>query len=94
MEPEEFAAIIKEIQEAAQICGHVSYDLTESEKASLVFRRSIFAVQDIAQWEVFTEENVRIIRPAYGLPPKKLKELLGHPAECSYSAGVPIFSLE
>lgn len=77
MEPEGFAAMVKDIRAAAEIRGRISYELTESEKASTVFRRSIFAVKDIAEGEAFTAENVRVIRPSCGLQPKYMSKLLG-----------------
>jgi len=89
MEPKEFADMVRDIRSAAQIRGRVSYDLTEAERASMVFRRSIFAVQDISKGDTFTKENLRVIRPAYGLPPKKYKGLLGKLAGQEYVAGTP-----
>lgn len=93
MEPEEFAEMVRNIRDAAQIRGRVSYELTEAEKASTVFRRSIFAVKDIKKGDVFTEENTRVVRPSYGLTPKNYKGLLGKEADRSYKAGEPIQSL-
>lgn len=90
MEPEEFAEMVRSICNAAQIRGRVSYELTKSEKASTVFRRSIFAVKDIQKGERFTAENIRVIRPSYGLVPKKYKSLLGDCSEQDYKAGKPI----
>ena len=58
MEPEEFAEMVRDARSAAQIRGRVSYELTESEKASTAFRRSIFAVRDIQEGEEFTAENI------------------------------------
>lgn len=90
MEPEEFAEMVRHIREAVQIRGRVNYELTESEKASTVFRRSIFAVRDIREGEVFTEENVRVIRPSYGIEPKEYKDLLGKHSKQNYKAGEPL----
>lgn len=94
MEPEEFSAMVQDVRAAAQIRGQATYDLTESEKASTVFRRSIFAVRDIAPGETFTEENVRVIRPAHGLPPKYYSALLGQQAKSRYAAGEPLLPAE
>jgi len=93
MEPQEFAEMVRDVRSAAQIRGRVSYELTEAEKASAVFRRSIFAVEDIREGECFTEENIRVIRPSYGLAPKKYKNLLGKPSKQAYRAGKPIQQL-
>lgn len=90
MEPDEFAEMVKRVRDAAAIRGEASYALTESEKASTVFRRSIFAVKDIQKGEPFTEENVRVIRPGYGRKPKHYDTLLQQTAKRAIPAGTPI----
>ena len=70
--------------------GDVKYARTESEEGSLVFRRSIFAVADIAKGEVLTSGNVRIIRPGHGLAPKHLPVVLGRRAAGFIPRGTPI----
>ena len=90
MEPAEFAGMVKDVRAAAEIRGHVSYELTESEKASTVFRRSLFAIQDIDQGDLFTQKNIGCIRPGYGARPKYLTELLGKTAENAILRGTPI----
>lgn len=90
MEPAEFAGMVKDARAAAEIRGHVSYELTESEKASTAFRRSIFAVRNIAEGEAFTKENVRVIRPNNGIRPQNLNMLLTKAARRSIKYGEPI----
>lgn len=90
MEPEEFATMVQDIRVAAQIRGRVSYELTAAEQASTVFRRSIFAVKDITSGEPFTENNIRIIRPGYGMKPKCFSALLEQKAEQDIERGTPI----
>ncbi len=90
MEPEEFARMAEELRTAGEIRGQVCYDLSPSEKASTVFRRSVFAVRDIARGELLTEENIRVIRPAYGLAPKYYPHILGRTALRDISYGEPI----
>ena len=90
MEPAEFAAMVRDIHDAVRIRGQVTYELTESEKASTVFRRSVFAVQDIQKGEQFTTENIRCIRPGYGTSPKYYMELLGKPAKKTTFRGSPL----
>lgn len=90
MEPAEFAAMVRDIRDAVRIRGQVTYELTESEKASTVFRRSVFAVQDIQKGEQFTTENIRCIRPGYGTSPKYYMELLGKPAKKTTFRGSPL----
>jgi len=70
--------------------GTVSYDASEREKASRVFRRSLFVVKDVEAGEEFTEENVRSIRPGYGLPPKYLTTVIGRSAAQRIKRGTPV----
>lgn len=90
MEPEEFAKMVADCKIAASIRGCVSYELTEAEKASTVFRRSIFAVRNITAGETFTSDNVRCIRPGYGLKPKYYDKLLHKMSKKEYQRGEPI----
>lgn len=90
MEPDEFKAMVDDIRIAEKAKGVVSYDVSANEKESMVFRRSIFAVKDIKKGETFTEDNIRIIRPGYGLKPKYFKEVLGKHAICDIKRGTPI----
>lgn len=94
MEPDEFAGMVRDVRAAAKICGRVSYELTDAEKASTVFRRSVFAVRDIVEGEAFTEDNVRVIRPAYGMMPKEYGNLLNQLARRNYTRGEPILYAE
>ena len=90
LEPEEFKAMVKSVREAEKALGEVSYDLTEKMKKSSEFSRSLFVVKDIKAGEVFTEENIRSIRPGYGLPPKYLKDILGKRATQDIKKGTPL----
>ena len=64
--------------------------MTEVEQKSLVFRRSIYVASDIAEGELFSESNLRIVRPGDGAPPWLLDILLGRKARKSYSKGTPL----
>ena len=86
--------MVKDIRSVAQIRGQVCYERTDAEKASMVFRRSVFAVKDIPKGEAFTKENIRIIRPGYGARPKEYNGLIGQLANQNYTAGDPISSME
>lgn len=77
MEPAEFAAMVSSTRQALAAVGRPTYELSEQEKAQLRGRKSLYAVKDIAEGEAFTSENVRSIRPAYGLAPKYLDDLIG-----------------
>lgn len=90
MEPHEFAAMVQCVKEAAKLRGNASYEPCESEKASMVFRRSLFVVKDVKQGELLTTDNVRCIRPGYGMKPKFLNEVLGKRAAGAIVRGTPL----
>ncbi len=90
LEPEEFKMMVKSVREVEKASGNVSYELTEKMKKSRELSRSLFVVKDMRAGEPFTEENVRSIRPAYGLPPKYLKEVLGKRATKDIKRGTPL----
>lgn len=90
MEIAEFAQMVEDVRNAVRIKGKATYALTEHEKSSLKYRRSLVAVKPIAEGEVFTEENVRSIRPAIGIKPKYYSELMGKQAKRTYLFGEPI----
>lgn len=77
MNEKEFGTMVKRIRATEDCLGKVSYELSELSKKSRKFSRSLFAVQDINKGEVFTEENVRSIRPGDGISPKYISEILG-----------------
>jgi pseudaminic acid synthase len=77
---EEFTAMVKSVREAEQAIGIVDYHLTPKQKSGREFSRSLYVVKDIAEGEVFTKENVKSIRPGYGLHPKHYQQLLGKKA--------------
>jgi N-acetylneuraminate synthase len=89
-EPDEFAAMVQAVRAVEQVLGKVSYDLTEKEETSKVFRRSLFVVQDMEQGERFTSVNVRSIRPAHGLHTRFLDQVLGRRAAVSIARGTPL----
>ena len=90
MEPAEFSNMVESIRQVEKAKGVISYDVSDSEKDSIVFRRSIFAVKDIKQGERFSEENIRVIRPGYGLKPKYYDSVLGQHANCNIAYGTPL----
>lgn len=90
MEPEEFKQMAEQVRQAEKAIGTVSYGVSRQEKSNLAFRRSIFAVKDIKAGEIFTEENIRIIRPACGMPPKYYNSVLGQRALQDLSRGTPL----
>lgn len=77
LEPTELEALVIESERAWQSIGKVSYGPNEAEKKSMIFRRSIYVVEDLKVGETLTEKNIRCIRPGYGLPPKYFEILIG-----------------
>jgi N-acetylneuraminate synthase len=90
LEPQEFKTVVEAIRTAGEAMGGVHYEVSEQEAKSRVFRRSLFVVKDMKTGETFTEENVRSIRPGYGLAPKHLKEVLGRRAAQNIQRGTPL----
>jgi pseudaminic acid synthase len=90
LEPHELKALVVETERAWQGLGSVTYGASDSEKASLQFRRSLYIVKDVKAGEPFTKENVRAIRPGFGLPPKFIDEVLGKTARVDLKRGTPL----
>ena len=90
MEPQEMAQLVIETERAWQAMGKVQNGPTEKEKASLVFRRSLYVVNDVKAGEKFTAQNVRAIRPGYGIAPKFYDEVIGKTAKRDITRGTPL----
>jgi len=90
LEPAELATLVQETERAWQAMGEVRYGPTEAEHASLQFRRSIYVTSEIAPGELFTHENLRVIRPGHGAPPHLYEQLMGRPARRAYQPGTPL----
>jgi len=89
-EPHEFKEMVDAIRVTEEALGKVSYEITEKQRESRVFRRSLFVVKDIKEGEKFTEENVRSIRPGYGLHTRYLEVILGRKAKNDIAKGTPL----
>lgn len=90
LEPDEFAEMVRAVLDAQSAIGEVSYEVTPAQESARKSRRSLFAVADITQGEVFTPLNVRSIRPGNGLLPKLLPEVLGQKALTDIAYGTPL----
>ena len=90
MEPAEFKQMVQDIRTAEAALGKVNYSLTEKERESVVFRRSLFVVKDMKAGELFTDANVRSIRPGNGLHPRFLDTVLGCKAIMDITRGTPL----
>jgi pseudaminic acid synthase len=87
LEPHQFKEMVDSVREIEKALGKVSYNLSPKIEKSRQFARSLYVAQDIKEGEKFTEDNIRSVRPGYGLHPKYLKEILKQKASKNYSFG-------
>ena len=90
MEPHELKMLVEETKRAWESLGQVSYGPTEAERESLIFRRSIYVAKDIKAGEVFTKENIRVVRPGLGLAPKYYETILDRLTSADLKKGTPL----
>ncbi|MFI5220316.1 MAG: pseudaminic acid synthase [Bacteroidia bacterium] len=90
LEPHELKNLIIESERAFFALGKISFEISESEKRSLRYKRSIYLVKDIKAGEVFTNENIRVIRPGDGLHPKHIESVIGKKAKSDLKRGEPL----
>ena len=90
MEPHEFAQLREETARAWQGLGRISYGATLGEAGSVMFRRSLYVVQDLKAGDALTRDNLRAIRPGFGLPPKFLDSLIGRRVNIDVKRGEPM----
>ena len=87
MDKTEFQDMIKDIRDVEKLIGKVDYSMTEKKKKSRQFSRSLYVAKDIKKGETFTEDNIRSVRPGYGMHPKYLGDILGKVAQKDYEFG-------
>lgn len=90
LEPAEMASLVVETERAWQAMGQVHYGVTEAERKSLVYRRSLYVTADMAPGDTFSRDNLRAIRPGLGLPPKHTDAVLGRRARAPIKRGTPL----
>jgi sialic acid synthase SpsE len=90
LELPEVRAMVEAIRTTEEALGQISYKVSDQEAKSRVFRRSLFVVKDLKKGEMFTEENVRSIRPGYGMHPRYLKDVLGKQVARDIRRGTPL----
>ncbi len=90
LEPDEFKLLVDDCRTAWRARGNVNYQQTASEQGNVRFRRSLYVVADIGEGEPFTRENVRSIRPGYGLAPKHLDGVLDRRASRNLTRGTAL----
>lgn len=90
MEPAEFKQMVLDVNMAAKAVGEVAYRVSEEERSNYAVRKSIFVSKDIKAGEILTPENIRVVRPGYGMSPKFYEEVLGRKALRDLSFGEPL----
>lgn len=90
LEPDEFTALVQECKRAAVALGKVTYGGTDKEQASRKYRRSLYIAEDMQAGDIFTQSNLRSVRPGFGLEPKYLPMLLGKPIKKAAAKGTAI----
>jgi pseudaminic acid synthase len=87
LDKQEFSDMIKAVRDTQKLLGNIDYSMAPKKKQSRQFSRSLYVSKDIKKGEVFTEENIRSVRPGYGMHPKYLKDILGIIATRNYEFG-------
>ncbi|KGK86069.1 pseudaminic acid synthase [Clostridium sp. HMP27] len=90
MEPHEFKQMVDDIRNVEKALGKISYTLSEKQKNSRQHSRSLFVVRDIKAGERFTEDNIRSIRPGFGVKTKYIKDIIGKTAKIDIGKGSPM----
>ena len=90
LDEKEFTQMVKAVRIAESMLGKVDYEMTEKKKKSKQFSRSLFIVSDVKKGDVITKDNVRSIRPGFGLHPKYYNEILGKPFKSDIERGTPL----
>lgn len=90
LEPDEFAALVRDCRDAWASLGRAHYDVLGSERGNIQFRRSLYVTADVAAGAVLTRDNVRSVRPGAGLPPADLDRVLGRVAARDLKRGEPL----
>ena len=87
LDKKEFSEMILAVRDTEKLLGKVDYSMTEKKKKSRQFSRSLYVAEDINRGEVFSEKNIKSVRPGYGMHPKHLQEILGKVARKNYKFG-------
>jgi len=90
IEPEELKSLVEESERAFLSLGSVQYGVQKAEENSVNYKRSLYVVNEIKAGEAFTKENIRVIRPGYGLSPKFYESILGKKSKTDLKAGTPL----
>ncbi|APY08480.1 pseudaminic acid synthase [Winogradskyella sp. J14-2] len=86
----EFTDMVKKVRDTEKLLGEVSYEISEKVRKNRKFARSLFVVNDVKKGDVISSENIRSIRPGYGLHPKYYNKILGKQFTCNVNRGEPL----
>ena len=90
LDEKEFTEMVKAVRKAEEMMGKVDYEMTEKKKKSRQFSRSLFVCENVKKGDTITKENIRSIRPGYGLHPKYYDEILGKTFSEDVQRGEPL----
>ncbi len=90
MTPSEFSSMVSDIRKVEKALGRITYGPSDQEQDNLKFRKSVFVIKDVNEGEPFTEENLKVIRPGFGLKPKYFQDVLGKSAVRALKRGTPL----
>ena len=90
LEPNELELLVIETKRAFESLGKISYGIVGEEEKSKIFRRSLYIAEDMNSGDIFTKDNLRIVRPGEGLKPKYYDKVLGRKVNCDVKKGHPV----
>lgn len=90
LDESEFKEMVDAVRKTEKMLGKVDYEMTDKKKKNRQFSRSLFIVNDVKEGEILTEQNVRSIRPGFGMHPKHYNEVLGKKFNSNYEKGTPL----
>lgn len=90
LDKDEFSQMVQAVRDTEKLLGKVDYSMTQKKEKNRCFSRSLYVCKDIKKGEIFSEKNIKSVRPGYGLHPKYLKDILGKTATTKLSYGTPI----
>ena len=90
LDPDDLSTLVDETNSAWQSLGEINYGISESEKSSLQFKRSLYIVKDMKKGQIITKSDIRAIRPGLGLPPKYIEKFIGKTIKNNIKKGTPL----
>ena len=87
LDKKEFSQMIQAVRDTEKLLGTINYSMTDKKKKSRQFSRSLYVAKDIKKGEILSEENIRSVRPGYGMHPKYLNDILGKAAKRDFKFG-------